>query len=86
MVQLFDDMRKNGSTRVDPRLEKEQEWKESVNDSNSKVVRGHTPSWYNGANIPGKPRESLNFAGGIPVYIQKLKGESRGGYPGFHVR
>lgn len=24
-----------------------------------------------GANIPGKPREQLNFAGGFPLYYEK---------------
>ncbi len=30
-------------------------------------------SWYNGANIPGKKVEPLNYIGGMPKYIAELK-------------
>lgn len=34
-----------------------------------------TSSWYMGANIPGKPRESLNYTGGVPRYNRECQGE-----------
>lgn len=37
-------------------------------------------------NIPGKPREALNYAGGIPQYIKEIQRESGEGYPGFELR
>lgn len=86
IVKLCEYMRENGRTRVDPKLEQEKEWKESVNDFASRGVRGHTNSWYNGSNVPGKPIEHLNFAGGIPLYMEITGSETKEGYPGFQVR
>ena len=38
---------------------------------------------YDRANIPGKPRESLNYAGGIPRYVRESKEVAEKGYAGF---
>ena len=35
------------------------------------------------ANIPGKPRESLSYAGGIPRYMRESKEVAEKGYVGF---
>lgn len=40
-------------------------------------------SWYQGANIPGKPREALIYAGGIPRYVSTLEDSAKNGYSGF---
>jgi hypothetical protein len=37
-----------------------------------------------GANIPGKPRESLNYAGGIPRYVRECKEVAEKSYAGFN--
>lgn len=52
---------------------------ELINDT----PRGKVASWYNGANIPGKPREHLNYAGGIPRYKKTLEQVRNDGYDGF---
>lgn len=38
-----------------------------------------------GANIPGKPREQLNYAGGFPAYERECTGVLDGGFQGFKV-
>jgi hypothetical protein len=38
-----------------------------------------------GTNIPGKPREPLNYAGGVPLYIKTINDVLKNGYEGFHV-
>ena len=40
-------------------------------------------SWYMGANIPGKPRELLNYPGGLPLYLQMCQACADEGYTGF---
>ena len=40
-------------------------------------------SWYMGANIPGKPRELLNYPGGVPLYLQMCEASAANGYDGF---
>ena len=36
-----------------------------------------------GANIPGKPRESLNYTGGVPRYNRECQEKADNGYEGF---
>ena len=55
IVALCESMREKAQTSVNPKLEEQQRWKANVNELSLKGVRGHTNSWYNGANIPGKP-------------------------------
>lgn len=38
-----------------------------------------------GANIPGKPREALNYAGGIPLYLKTIRGCVEDGFTGFEL-
>lgn len=83
LVELFVAMRERGLARADADVAAENDWRALVNDLSLKGVRGHTPSWYNGANIPGKPREPLVYAGGIPEYVRTLEQCKRDGYKGF---
>lgn len=43
-------------------------------------------SWYNGANVPGKPRRYLAYAGGIPEYRRRCETIAAEGYVGFDIR
>ena len=86
MVDLFDRMRKQGKTRVDPTSESEEEWRVLVNELSQRGLRHHTDNWYNGANIPGKPREPLNYAGGIPLYMKTIEEIRDQGYKGFELK
>jgi len=38
---------------------------------------------YMGANIPGKPREQLNYAGGFPLYEKECRESLNNGFAGF---
>ena len=40
-------------------------------------------SWYVGANVPGKPREMLNYPGGLALYLQQCEAVADKGYEGF---
>jgi hypothetical protein len=44
-------------------------------DSGDATLFPRAESWYVGANIPGKTREMLVCAGGLPAYMEKC-GES----------
>ncbi|EXJ75669.1 uncharacterized protein A1O5_00176 [Cladophialophora psammophila CBS 110553] len=86
LVELFSLMRETGQSRADARPDAEDEWRALVKELSLKGVRGHTDSWYNGANIPGKPKEPLNYAGGIPQYIKTLAEVKGQGYKGFEIQ
>ena len=71
---IFDAIKKlkdEGITYLNATREGEEEWRQLVQDLSDKTLFPTTNSWYMGANIPGKPREQLNFAGGFPMYHEK---------------
>ena len=41
------------------------------------------PSWYMGANIPGKPRVFMPYIGGVGAYREKCDEVAAKGYEGF---
>ncbi|KAI9699549.1 MAG: hypothetical protein M1820_007180 [Bogoriella megaspora] len=65
--------RQEGLTRIEPTKEAEEEWRRNVTDLSNKTLFPGTSSWYMGANVPGKPREQLNYAGGIPLYEKECR-------------
>ncbi|KAL0571529.1 hypothetical protein V5O48_010445 [Marasmius crinis-equi] len=76
-------MKRNGYTRIEATKEAEKAWKDlvmSIGDA-SLLTKGR--GWWNGANIPGKAVEFLNFPGGIPLYLQTCREKAEKGYEGF---
>jgi hypothetical protein len=43
-------------------------------------------SWYLGANVPGKPRVFMPYAGGMAHYRSICEAVARKGYDGFALR
>ena len=78
-------MRKEGIESIEATKEAEAEWKRKVDDLSNATLFPWTNSWYMGANIPGKPREQLNYPGGMPSYERELRDELEGGLKGFVV-
>jgi cation diffusion facilitator CzcD-associated flavoprotein CzcO len=64
-------------------LEAETEWVGHVNDIASQTMFMLADSWYLGANIPGKPRVFMPYAGGVGAYREKCDEITDAGYPGF---
>ena len=61
----------------------EAEWVDHVNDTASRTLYMLADSWYLGANIPGKPRVFMPYAGGLGVYRQKCNEVAEAGYEGY---
>ena len=70
---------------IEATTEAEADWRRKVTELSDKTLFPQTNSWYMGANIPGKPREQLNYAGGIPLYESELQDTLTGGFKGFAV-
>ncbi|KAJ6647438.1 Baeyer-Villiger monooxygenase [Pseudolycoriella hygida] len=85
IIELLVKMRQDHKTKIVATEEAEAKWKEIVNGIWEKTLFPLADSWYQGANIPGKRRETLNFAGGIPMYISFLKDCSSDNYKGFEM-
>ncbi len=77
-------MREHGLTRVETTPESADRWVAHVNDAADATLlplAGH--SWYLGANIPGKPRVFMPYAGGMARYRRICDDVAAHGYEGF---
>ena len=53
------------------------------NTANATLLPKATHSWYLGANVPGKPRVFMPYAGGMARYRAHCAEVAKAGYPGF---
>ena len=58
-------------------------WVSHVNEVAEPTMFMLANSWYLGANIPGKPRVFMPYAGGVGVYREKCDEIAANGYEGF---
>ncbi|KAF7541613.1 hypothetical protein G7054_g431 [Neopestalotiopsis clavispora] len=73
LVDLIQKLEDEGIKSIEARRESEQRWKQGIQDANNKTLLPLTNSWYMGANVPGKPREQLNYLGGIENYERECR-------------
>jgi cation diffusion facilitator CzcD-associated flavoprotein CzcO len=83
VVECLEYMRHNGLTQIEATSEAEEAWRDHVSELANATLFPRADSWYMAANIPGKPREILNYPGGLPTYLQKCKESAGKGYEGF---
>lgn len=83
LVQLIEHLRHNGYSRCESTTQADAAWAQLIDDIVQKSLFPLAKSWYMGDNIPGKKRESLNFTGGVPLYLEKCKESVDNGYAGF---
>ena len=77
-------MRAKGLERIEARPEAVDKWVREVNDVASKTLLPLAKhSWYLGANIPGKPRVFMPYAGGMVRYREICTEIVERGYEGF---
>jgi cation diffusion facilitator CzcD-associated flavoprotein CzcO len=72
-------------TRIEATVPAEEAWRAQVLAVAATTLFPRADSWYLGANIPGKRREMLIFAGGLPAYIAKCNENAERGYEGFAI-
>ena len=63
----------------------EADWAAHVAEVAGGTLFVYANSWYMGANIPGKPRVFLPYAGGFNVYRRKCGDVAARGYAGFRI-
>ena len=66
--------------------EAEQEWVAHVNEKAKATIYMTTNSYYNGAEMAGKPRVFLPYSGGVRGYRRILQQCAANGYTGFDMR
>ena len=72
---------------AEPTREAQARWAEHVREAaDATLLPRASSSWYLGANVPGKPRVFLPYAGGFARYREICDAEAAAGYPGFAPR
>ena len=82
---LLVDMRANGFDRVEAQAQAEQEWVEHVNEHSKRTLYPKAPSYYMGAEIPGKPQVFMPYSGGVLSYRKKLHSVAEQHWRGFSL-
>ena len=80
-------LRRNGLRKIEAQPQAQEEWVEHVAGLAQGGVRVHETctSWYLGANVPGKVRVYMPYAGGLNVYRDRCKEVVSDGYAGFEL-
>ena len=73
----------NGLKAIEPTLEAQEAWVDHVNTIAMHTLYPKANSWYMGANVPGKPRVFMPYAGGVGEYRKKCDEVAANGYEGF---
>jgi cation diffusion facilitator CzcD-associated flavoprotein CzcO len=77
-------MDEHGLERVETKPEAVDKWVDQVNTAaNATLLPLATSSWYLGANVPGKPRVFMPYAGGMAQYRQICADVAANNYEGF---
>ncbi len=78
-------MADRGLTRLEALQQAEDGWVDHVNEVANATLFPKGGSWYLGANIPGKPRVFMPYAGGVGPYRDICDGVAARGYEGFSI-
>ena len=77
-------MRQTGASRIEPEAAAVDDWAGQVQEAaNATLLITAMSSWYLGANVPGKPRVFLPYAGGMARYRDICADVATKGYEGF---
>jgi hypothetical protein len=88
IAECIGHMRQAGLRTIEARPEAQDEWVRHVAElAEGGGVRVHESctSWYLGANVPGKKRVYMPYAGGLNVYRKRCQQIAGDGYTGFEL-
>lgn len=78
-------VREHGYRSIMATREAEDAWVDHVNEVAQQTLLMRANSWYLGANVPGKPRVFMPYAGGVGAYRQRCQQVADAGYAGFDL-
>ena len=86
LVQLICKMETDGQVEFEATPEAEQAWVAHVNERAKETLYMTADSYYNGAEVAGKPRVFMPYSGGVRGYRRLLQTCATEGYSGFRLR
>jgi cyclohexanone monooxygenase len=85
IARCLEYMRAHGFDRIDADPQAQDAWAIEVQKVADGTLFPLANSWYNGDNIPGKPRVFLAYVGGYPAYAAHCEDVAAAGYEGFRL-
>ena len=76
-------MQARGLAHIEADTAAQDAWVQHVNDAAERTLFPRANSWYVGANVPGKARVFMPYAGGVVPYRRKCDEVAANGYDGF---
>ncbi len=83
LAGLFAFARSRSIAEIEVTAEAERDWVAHVNERAQETLYLKTPSYYLGAEMPGKPRVFMPYSGGVRGYRRILEETAAKGYEGF---
>ncbi|GAB3694078.1 flavin-containing monooxygenase [Saccharopolyspora tripterygii] len=86
IARCLEHLRQNGFHRIEATEEAERDWGREVQEAADRTLLPKAESsWYLGANVPGKPRVFMPYAGGLAHYASLCDQAATNDYEGFHL-
>jgi cation diffusion facilitator CzcD-associated flavoprotein CzcO len=85
IIKVIDYCESNGIKYIDAKDESQTLWANEITAIANATLFPLADSWYMGANVPGKPKEMLNFLGGVPKYSEILQYVLENNFEGFKL-
>ena len=85
LSNCFEYLRRENIACIEADEHAQDAWVQHVNQLADRTLFPRTPSWYIGADIPGKPKVFMPYAGGLPAYREHADRVARNGYEGFRL-
>jgi cyclohexanone monooxygenase len=79
----IDHLRAHGLELIEATATAEDAWAAHVNEVAETTLFPKANTWYNGANVPGKPRVFMPYVGGVGPYRERCDEIAARGYEGF---
>lgn len=81
VVDFLEHLKEHGYTRFENTRESEVAWTDHLDEIFEASMFPKAKSWYwGGANVPGKPRQMLNYCGGLGSYFGQWDADKDAGY------
>jgi cyclohexanone monooxygenase len=85
IIDCMTHLRDNNLSTIEALEEAENDWVTQTNEIANGTLFPTCNSWYLGANVPGKPRIFMPFAGGFPAYAKICSEVAEQHYRGFEL-
>jgi cyclohexanone monooxygenase len=82
-ARAFSTFRDRGIAEIEARPEAEATWTAHVQEKAAQTLYMTADSFYNGGEVPGKPRVFMPYSGGVRAYRRRLMDCAEAGYAGF---